>query len=359
VVPGSNPVYDRVDSYNTQIVGGLLPSIRVPLVHGVRYEMIVVALVLVTGQIQESSAALFGSGLVTNNVLDRNYSQQTNGDWKASWAFELTTTTQAMRRIGNPFEGDANPVVNVRAISATSAVNFSYFDPRSDPLRLSEFITLTFDTGTITNYSRVRIYRRDFERNEGTGGSRSPYYGVGRWERVDVTDTGLVTVNLRFPASFRQFNQWYQRTRPSTAEFDEGTGLYRNIAGEPTGLIPIATEPKFVQLLLQVEFTTGAVSADAILITLDNFNAAAIPGTTDMLQGRPIPARITVQSAVNIRDSDFVLGYDRRISEARTSDISYTDRRYRGYWAPVPGRTNSFYPLADGYPPVASGPAIQ
>ena len=350
VLPGTNPAHERVDSYQTQIVGGLLPSIRVPLRHGVRYEMIVVALVLVGGQIVESTRALFGTGLVTNNVLDRNYSQQTNGNWAASWAFELTTTTQAMRRIGNPFEGDPNPVVNVQKLFSFSDYNL-YLDIGASR-RISDYIELTYDTGDIPNFSRLRIYRRTIGSNPGVGSPIANYWGVGRWDRVDVTGTGVQTVNLRLPVNYTEFNRWYERVRPWN-EDDQGTGLYRTT--NPPGLIPITNFIREVQLLLQIELTTG-VSTDAILCTFQGFTGQL--DYQDQLQGRPIPQRIAVQSTFNIRDSDFLPGYDRRLSEARTTDIPYTSRSYGGGWATIPGRFSAPYPLVDGYPPVRTGPAI-
>jgi hypothetical protein len=375
VVPGKNPTLSKIDftsATDITLIGNTTRTYRLPdLLHYQAYEMILVPLVP-SGNTDfvESNNCIMGVGYAHLNTGDPDYpgifTANGDGNWRPRWNFQQFKTITAKNAAGTIF-ASGDPVVNVTGVFGVNKWNRYEFDPRyGQKQRISEFIEISFDRSGIANYESLYVYRRDYFGNAGASStSEAKYYGVGRWERVIATATGsnTQTINIRLPASYRQFNRYYELVNYKPYYGTEGTGLYNDYTsiGVPANVVPIKDNASGVQLLLVVK-TTTSLSTKGVLIKLRNFDYNV--ARTNMLMNNSFPVRpevIDYATTVNIRDSDFQAGYDRRLSDARTSIPEY-NIYYRGCWLPTDStgqpRLTYGYDLISGYPAVDSGSAV-
>lgn len=303
-----------------------------------------------------ANSSLIGSGYLTNDRTDPLYPQNSMNNWVSNFRFEQMDTQKALQQLSTAISASG-------VVSVTSCKSYRLTVPNQNQIK--EYIELQFDSTGIANYQDLYIYRRTFARNDGTTNSTfANYTGVGRWERVIVTGSGAQTVNLRFATHFEEFNLYFERNRTTF-----GTQLITNWANSfvPPTLIAVNDGTSGIQQLLLVARTSAGLSSRGLLITGQTRSATS--SITDWLinaQGYTVrPLEITYASYPNIQDADFIAGYGRRISEARTTALAFNQIYYRdsvtnarAWIGTTTYPDGGTFRLVESYPTPRSGPAI-
>jgi hypothetical protein len=349
VLAGGNPpltVANIVPQVNGQTGKfNLQPAVR-PWEFDTQHEMIIVPIVTLPGGNRGySNVALRGVGYVHNRTTASDYPADTN--WLPTWNFEQTTTQQALRLANQPFPA-GSPTVSVRDVVGITGPGWTNYNPTRVALtnptqtRINQYMRIRFNKPAIGNYVKTWIYRRVGGFHSTTIGGNyggiasAKYWGLGRWERIEVTDAlyppagdGTITVNLRGPTHLDEFDRYYQvagyndATKPTNTAANRALTNYLHNggwagAGWKPGRVPYwglrwASRDTFIEILIIVETTSG----------LSNRAIRFVP-TFTAWGGTNIPAELNViptdlpqtfdYSAYNAYDA----GYLRNISEART-----------------------------------------
>jgi len=211
-----------------------LGNLAVPIIAGEQYEIVVTPLVSTTaGTNQEATNSWYGRGVMTNGM-------------------NAVTNLNLQRML------TATALGNISTAIVQSSTAFTVQIP-SGGWRITDagttasnghdkwYYTLQFSKEHITNYFGIDIYRREalmtsggaYNISDGTG-TFAKYRGAGRWEFVGTilaSDTsnhpvvnGLITVNLRGPSEFNEFNAYYEKS-----SFTGATGDFKNLFSRNAG----------------------------------------------------------------------------------------------------------------------------
>ena len=330
VIPGTNPALTvSSDSAVTINANGL----RVIDVYGMTfdqvYNIIITPQVSSGGVVQDSNFSLAGTGYVHNRTQSTDF--PSNNNWAYSFNFQQVDTNTALSQANQAFDL-VDPTVDIIAcdnrISAATNVNYNGFFLNGSQVVRTNYIRLQYNGDKITGLSKLYIYRRMRATNFGTTGATQTYathYGVGRWERVEITHTGTGNkiVNLRFPTHFSEFSPYYGVAGYATSH----PTLVKVSSNEPPGSTPIAaTRGLYTAVdannqfdLLIVAVVGSTVSAKGSLIR----TVPQIAGDLSINLISPnLPSIITYASYPTIQDSDYTAGYQRRLSDARTTSVA-------------------------------------
>ena len=348
VLAGGNPpltVANIVPQVNGQTGKfNLQPAVR-PWEFDTQHEMIIVPIVTLPGGNRGySNVALRGVGYVHNRTTASDYPADTN--WLPTWNFEQTTTQQALRLANQPFPA-GSPTVSVRDVVGITGPGWNYYNPTRVALtnptrtRLNQYMRIRFNKPAIGNYVKTWIYRRvgGFHTTTIGGGyagiAHAKYWGLGRWERIEVTDAlyppdanGIVTVNLRGPTHNEEFDRYYQvpgyndATKPTNTYANRAlTNYVHNGGGTGYGWKPgrvsywgfrWLNRDHYPEILVIVETTSGL--SDRAIRFVPDFRVSGTDAPAEInLVPTDLP-QIFDYSAYNAYDA----GYQRNISEART-----------------------------------------
>lgn len=199
VIPGANPDHTVFDFLPvTKDIYGRL-TFQVPVEYDVDYEYVIVPIVSYNREKVETTQAWYARGNIHTRIVNGispNFYELLN--------FELTDTDVALQRIKEQFIQTA-PEVQVTSWRFVGVGGTA-------PDNTNSYYELKFYHQHIDGYLDCAVYRR--ERNvyllNQTGYAQ--YYGLGQWEKIDVTETnstpgGVVTVKLRMPLSANNFNK--------------------------------------------------------------------------------------------------------------------------------------------------------
>lgn len=187
-------------------------QIRHPIQYDQNYQYALTPVVRYSGAKTEAFRSILARGRIHNRTDALDY--PANGDWTSKLLTSVINTSDISNIQTTPFPAPASPVVSVRSWRkifksglTNNTANNVYFE-------------LEYNASHIADLTDVRIYRRSSRlTNIGniTNGS-AKYYGLGRWEYVDVVPgmnattlaNGNVLVNLRGPVSEEEFNPSYE-----------------------------------------------------------------------------------------------------------------------------------------------------
>lgn len=386
VVPGTNPAFTVQDFKGATDIGIVSGSYTntynlSTLKHDTVYEIAITPLVFSGSNWQESKFSSYGVGYVSRNYSDPLYPSIFTGsgapNWAPSWRWTSMDTGIATDTLNKTFDASA-PVASVTACTGyREAITLGTSTDKQYKIR--EYIALSYDCSNITGFQSLAIYRRNFGFTPTGDSLVAKYYGIGRWEKI-TTATSSGTINLRLPTDYVEFDNRYGVSGYATSSpnltkaylgtngYPSGTAADNTANGESRYLIPMTTDFAKVQLLLVVTTNTGT-SAKGLLIKGQTLTATTGAQQVNLLQnanGQAVkPLVVEYQSASDsnatyIRDSDFpVAGYKRKLSEARTTQVSRDDMivldatngNIKGYRKLLAGQTHVYdYTLLDSYP---------
>ena len=229
IVPSTGvgiPAFERLDRFNLSDPW----EFKLPIPkEGDSYQIALIPVVRYEGVRTETYNGWYGEGKVFTVISSTGSGPDitANANYFNRLNFRAIETAQ-LANVSTPPPPSANPVINVLSFSrrtGSSATNPPPTEPR-DPTNFRYF-ELVYNTDHIPNITNVRIYRRSRNATFGDTGSSSStnlrHWGLGRWEFFDVdaaptatpvsgknavTIDGNIVVNLRFPISAREFNQF-------------------------------------------------------------------------------------------------------------------------------------------------------
>jgi hypothetical protein len=350
VLAGGNPaltVANLVPQVNSQTGKfNLQPAVR-PWEFDTEHEIVIVPIVTLPGGNKGySNVALRGVGYVHNRTTASDYPANTN--WLPTWNFQQTETATALHLAGQAFPV-GSPTVSVKDVVGVTGSGWTNYNPTIVKLtnptqtRINQYMRLRFYKPAIGNYVKTWIYRRVTGFHTTTIGGNyggypaAKYYGLGRWERIEVTDAlyppagdGLITVNLRGPTSIDEFDRYYQvpgyndATKPTNTTTNRALTSYNYNGGwagygwKP-GRVPYwglrwLNRDNYPEILIVVETTAGLSDrATRFIPNFQAWNTTAIPAEINLIP-TDLP-QIFDYTAYNAYDS----GYQRNITEARTA----------------------------------------
>ena len=322
VTPNSAPTFHQTDLTTINKVGSGDWRVSLPVDFDVEYQFIAVPLVRYPSGLSKTIArsGWIGQGFVHNRTTAANY--PSTGNWFASLGMKTVSSSEIVGIEGTPF-AQVEPFVfvkNWRKIvrgTTNNTANNVYFE-------------LEFDAAHINNYNRLVVYRR-YANSTISGQARTRYWGIGRFERLEVVvgtnatllSNGNILVNLRAPTSHQEFNASYPPTGspPSVAEsqtfiqgaINNGTNVWGSQCDQYCEFYLVARSG-----------TTPTESAIAV----------KLPGITNNLI---VGSYGTVNTASNVTVADYnttISGWQRRISENRNSLANANYRPNGGTYTP-------------------------
>ena len=345
VTPGANPTLTLQTDRNVlpNATSGIIYIETWGIAFDQRYEVIITPIVVSGGVEQEATYSLFGTGLVHNRTSATDYPATDN--WAPSFNFQVMDTKTALNTAGQAF-AVANPTVDI--ISADVRLSrvgntgslYYYVAPSTTTAERTPYIRLVYNGDKITGLSKIIVYRR--ERYGATWSTAATayakYWTVGRWEKTEITHTGTgnKTVNLRVPTAYQEFDPYYQVPGYT------GRNLVAALsAAESAGTVPLATTG-FVYTDLLIVTVTGAstVSTNGTFIRGKAAIVSSTSWTTVDLISPNKPTITAYATDALIADTTFDSGFNRRLSEARTTVATvntdrYPARQYTGIASPT------------------------
>ena len=316
---GTNPVLEEQKHLSTQI-DTLTQKIicEFSIDHEDEYEMIITPLYYdASYNRQESQYSLLGQGYVTSRADGSDI--PLNFDWTQKLGFRSMSTADAVADATKPFPAAVHPRVNVSSWGRT--VLSSYAANASDNTHLE----LKYRQDHIADFVAVNIYRRDNFTASATSYALNGH-GVGRWEKIAVTDTssGDVTVNLRGPLSYYEFNSNFNPDNAVSSNNklykDEwAQKKYRGIKG--TG-----------QYMLVVETTAGESATGLLLPNHNNFSNEI--GLHSLLIGQNKVSEVTVADYNNWNTA-----LEKNINQAVTAFADSALKPSSSYWGTLADKT--------------------
>lgn len=176
---------------------------------GEYYQIALTPIVRYSGTRTESYNSWYGEGIVTTVYDSGGFP-----DDIAHLAFFTrmnfrTIQTSQIAGVPIPPPPTANPVVTVKSFTRKNGTVNATGARSADPTN-RQYFELVYNTDHIVNATNVRIYRRAVQLSIGNGTNSARFYGLGRWEHIDITpSSGDVIVNLRCPISLREFDSYY------------------------------------------------------------------------------------------------------------------------------------------------------
>ena len=295
-----------------------------------QYEIIITPQVIKSGVEQDSNSSIVGVGYVHNRTLSRDFPLDNN--WAPSWNMTAQDTKTALNQAGQA-SGAGTPTVDIISLMSVSdpysySTNAGFHRISSSQVSRNQYVRLVYNGDKIAGLTQLYIYRRFRSTAWGpTGGSPgsgfAQHWGVGRWERVTVTHTGTGNkiVNLRMPTGHDEFAPYYQVSGYGAA----AANLYNLLPGET------ATSPTIVPIPGTIangnlEFLIVAVISGSAS-TRGHFHRGyrATNGAVLDLINPNRPEIIDYAADVRTADASYTSGFQRRISEARTTLVAPTN----------------------------------
>lgn len=292
------------------------------------YQFVLTPMVRHSGARVEAFRSVIQLGAIHDRSRAPDYPR--DGNWNSTMQMSTINTNEISTVQTTPFPTTdaqvtipANTFVKILRSTTDRTSNTAYFE-------------LQYNVSHVVGLTGVRIYRRVGRGgNLGTGlrGGSALYYGLGRWEFVDITPgtnattlaNGNILVNLRTPTSFDEYN------------------VYHDVPGTIGGALLSSTAPytarkvlypingsDFMEYVLQVTTSGGA---SAVVTVMPKISTNAV--NTVLL-----PLRVPFDS-FDGRDA----GYQRNItpsandgSRASTANNLLNVSRTTIYTAPTPLR---------------------
>jgi len=223
----------------------------VPITYGQEYEYVIVPVVTFDRQKVETNKAWYGRGAIDA----KDTAEGRTPNWWRLLNFELIDTSVALSRIKTVFpQTDATVQV-----TGWTRVQIDNNGLRADKY----YYELKYYHQHITNFNSVDIYRRV---DLGYNTDPAIFYGRGRWEKMTVTTVnnaanGVVTVNLRPPISYTEFN-----TRFTGFPETSGNTL---VASNYTTIKPFGGQGQPEIFLIVVNSNSTASSSGSLLPKID------------------------------------------------------------------------------------------
>jgi hypothetical protein len=303
VVSGTNPSFQSVDFTPVSRDSLGRRVIQQAIKFDTEYQYVIVPIVYHNGAKVETRQAWFAQGAIHNRLEDGRAP-----DFFARLNFQLIDTDVALNRIKTVF-AQTDPSIQVQNWSLEHA-NFLQNDFNSIYYRLAFFHQ------HIANYQGIDVYRR--QRNSSL--SFSTFWGIGRWEKLQVNTTnsapnGLVFANLRAPIGFNEFNQDGTVSTLYTAQ----------------SAFPYQSASRFDEFFIVVR-TTAGVSTKGILLTGVDRRANVI--SLNALSGKPPPQILDVANYNTYPGASL-----RNLSDARTppaNNALWTSQSFtKGTYSPI------------------------
>lgn len=328
VIAGTNPAL--VEYSNPSVSLASLTGLSYHEVWGMlfdqKYQIIITPQVVSGGVTQDSNYSLFGTGYVHDRSAAADY--PATGNWTPSFGFVQMDTKTALGTTGQAFAA-GNPTLDIISMNIyslpTGTGTSGYSKVSSTVAARTQYVRLVYNGDKASGLTKLYIYRRSRTTLFGTTGwstlgvTNAMHYGVGRWERVEVTHsgTGNKIVNLRMPTNYTEFDRYYGISVASTT-------LTRAPVGEAAGTVPITVDTANTDwLIVAVVSTTESNQAHYIR------GKAISTGFTNVDLINPTrPTPITWASESTIADASYTLTYQRKISEARTTLVPIANFDY-------------------------------
>jgi hypothetical protein len=195
-----------------------LGSTASPLTADREYEVVITPLVVYGSGRIEANNSWYGRGVATNQaniMVTMNFRRLDTSTAIGNISTRITQSTSAYTiQVPSPFGWTARSTITGLAGQGAN----------------TRYNQLRFSYAHITGFHGVDIYRRAVQTNTSGGTIISPgggtfnakYHGLGRWEFCGtVTPTshppvdGIITVNLRLPPSWEEFNPYFGVTTQS------------------------------------------------------------------------------------------------------------------------------------------------
>jgi hypothetical protein len=205
---GGTSAFDTYSYLPVSSSGGIYSITNVPTAYDRKIQYVLTPVVRYGGAKTEGRYSWVGEGTVHKRQTAVDYPSDAN--WIRALSFKEMSSVNIPELEATPFP-TANAVVAVKSWKRVfkntgylNSPNYTYFE-------------LEYNASHITGLTGVRIYRRAYEPATYTA---AKYYGLGRWEYIDVVpgtnattlDNGNVLVNLRTSTGFTEFNTYYGTT---------------------------------------------------------------------------------------------------------------------------------------------------
>ena len=209
VTAGQAPVFTSIDLTEEEVLSASSWRVNMPITYDQEYQFIVSPLVRYpAGTLTRAIAnqSWIGQGKIHNRSSATDY--PSTGNWFTQLNFRTIESSTIPGIQATPFPVP-DPYVAVRSWKLIQLDNA--IAPSVGPDR--NYYELEFDKSHITNYVRLHVYRRQVQRRAFS----SPYYGLGRWERIEVVEgtnatllaNGNLLVNLRTPIGANEYNSYF------------------------------------------------------------------------------------------------------------------------------------------------------
>lgn len=325
VTPGTNPTLTDTGinrNVKPSAVSGLVMIELWGITFDQKYEIVITPIVYSGGVEVESNYSLFGVGYVHNRQQATDYPSNTN--WAPSFSFQQMDTKTALNTAGQAFSA-TDPTVDIISfdamLSKKANTGWSNLYLSGTQVERTAYFRLVYNGDKITGLSKLIIYRRNRSTQWGPTGSTgasqgyATHYGVGRWEKIEVTHTGTGNkiVNLRPPTSLYEFDPYYQIPGYGTRN------LTQTFVGEAAGAVPVNTEIGGVDfLIIAVVGSTVSAKSQFVISQQVITSITTSAGFVDDLLSPNRPEIITYASHPLIQDSTYTAGFYRRLGDFRT-----------------------------------------
>jgi len=331
VRPGEDPDFETVWDKNIILdpVGGTIQSTIIQnIVYNQKYEIVLTPQVISGGNTVDATNSWYGVGYVNTTRSAAEYPADNNWNFNFNW--RLIDTKTALQTIDEafapPIAGEETVQLETFTTNLVDGVYSGKYRDRYTHWEIGHYHNVRFYHGHIASYGKLHIYRRDANLHSYSGINYNKYYGLGRWEKVTVTDLGTddyVNVNLRGPThGANEYEPYYEianhprtdnlyRSWPASGNPSTNTGRHSNNYKIP---ITVAAEAGH-EYLFVVEYSDTSLSTKGLLVKT---KGGAFGNTNQLSPNRP---EIVDVSDYNLLDS----GYEKRLDEARTTTLTVSD----------------------------------
>ena len=287
IVPGTDPDFELISSTRTQITNGSAREF-LNIEYDKEYEFVLTPVYNNAGARADSTQSIFCTGYVHNFQNRPDFPPTQN--WLPSFTPTQMTTERALKQIDEAFPAPPNPLVAVESFKLKPNPNKKWGSNGT-----AAYYELKFNHHAVTDITKLNIYRRNNQPNNQFS-NPNIHYGVGRWEKVDITSfessPTSTTVNLRPPLNGQEYNGNY--TIGGTQS------LFRSYLKMPVSRNIGFTSPngpdKYDEFLLVVEGSGGEETVGMFLHGAKFLNS----GTQDLLLGnRPIERTVADFNGMN------------------------------------------------------------
>lgn len=210
VTAGQAPAFTVVDLLDEEVLSASSWRVNMPITYDQEYQYVISPLVRYpSGTLAKviANQSWIGQGRIHNRTTATDY--PSTGNWFTLLNFRTIESSTIPGIEATPFPVP-DPYVAVRSWKLIQLDNGSTFHAAKN------YFELEFDKSHITNYDRLYVYRR-VRTATGTATGTALYYGLGRWERLEVVQgtnatllsNGNLLVNLRLGIDFVEYNPYF------------------------------------------------------------------------------------------------------------------------------------------------------